>query len=160
MYLIILIFFKAGFRSQLQLQSRTGTCSPWYFASEGSEGVWVNCWSLEHVLNNIPAYHCIQFSLRHKLLWSWKNPAVAAWTALCPSLFADLTLATSGLLSSPTVSTTVFLAASVVEARATERCFIRLDLVIMDVDKHFALGYNVHNVHVCVRLLSGCVVCV
>ena len=48
-----------------------------------------------------------------------KNPAVAAWTAQCPSLLAELTLATPGLLSSSTVSTTVFLATSFVEACAS-----------------------------------------
>ena len=37
-----------------------------------------------------------------------KNPALAAWTAPCPSLLAELTLATPGLLSSLTVNNGVF----------------------------------------------------
>ena len=64
-----------------------------------------------------------------------KNPAVAARTAPCPSLLAELTLATPGLLSSSTVPTTVFLATSFVEACASRRCFIRSELFTTDVDK-------------------------
>ena len=62
-----------------------------------------------------------------------------AWTAPCPSLFVELTLATPGLLSSSTVSTTVFLATRFLEACAVDRCFLRSELLTTDVDKHFAL---------------------
>ena len=41
-------------------------------------------------------------------------------------------------------STTVFLATSVVEACVVERCFIGLELLTTHVDKHLALGHNVH----------------
>ena len=64
--------------------------------------------------------------------------------APCTSLSAELTLATPGVMTSATVSTTVFLATSFVEARAAERRFIRLELLTADVDKHFAPGHNVH----------------
>ena len=64
-----------------------------------------------------------------------KNPAVAAWTAPCPSLLAELTLASPGLLSSSTVSTTESLASSSVEACSVQRCFIGLELLTTDVDK-------------------------
>ena len=51
-------------------------------------------------------------------------------------LLAELTLATPGLLSSSTASATEFLASvSFVEACATERCFIRSELLTMNVDK-------------------------
>ena len=50
-----------------------------------------------------------------------KNPAVAARTALCPSLLAELTLATPGLLSPSAVSTTVFLDTSVAKVCATDQ---------------------------------------
>ena len=73
-----------------------------------------------------------------------KHPAVAAWTALCPSLLVELTLATPGLLSSSAVSNTVFLSTSFVENCVVERCFIRLDLLSTDLDKHFTLGHYEH----------------
>ena len=72
-----------------------------------------------------------------------KKTALAAQMALCP-LLVELMLATPGLLSSSTVSTMVFLATSFVEACAFERCFIKLELLTMDVDKHFGLGNNEH----------------
>ena len=38
----------------------------------------------------------------------------------------------------------VFLATSFVVACAVERCFIRLELLVTDVDKYLALIHNVH----------------
>ena len=68
-----------------------------------------------------------------------EKSAVAARTAPGPSLLAELMLATPGLLSSSSVSTTVFLATSVVEV-----CAVKRELLTTEVDKHFALGRNVH----------------
>ena len=88
--------------------------------------------------------HSVQSVSQFFVKLEQKNPAVAAWTAPCPSLLAELILATPGLLSLSTVSTTVFLATSFVEACAVKRCVIRLELPTTDVNKHFALGHDEH----------------
>ena len=75
-----------------------------------------------------PQPHSVQSVSQVLVKLEQKYPALAGRTAPCPSALAEFTLATLGLLSSSTVSTTEFLATSVIEAHAVERCFIRLEI--------------------------------
>ena len=65
--------------------------------------------------------------------------SIIAFCSVCVTSFVkllvELTLATPGLLLSSTASAMEFLATSFVEACATQRCFIRSELLTKDVDK-------------------------